>query len=199
MSFYAHIKVHHFLESYLDILKINKYRNALASFRVSCHVLEIEKGRHRVIERENRKCRFCPNSLENEYHFMLICKQYEDLRWDYSPSKYFELSNLHKLTIFMSSKNESVIRAFDLCTYIMLTKSGRICLQTGYNSKCHVCTELYFLYICCIACVLWAGGLYHEIHNIYIYKHFCFRYFFLLAKPCFLAIFCDVKCYLVPL
>ena len=44
LSFYTQIKVHHCLESYLDILKINKFHNALASFRVSCHVLEIEKG-----------------------------------------------------------------------------------------------------------------------------------------------------------
>ena len=58
LSFYTQIKVHHCLESYLDILKINKFRNALASFRVSCHVLEIEKGRQRGIERENRKCDF---------------------------------------------------------------------------------------------------------------------------------------------
>ena len=117
LSFYAHIKVHHCLESYFNILKFNKFRNALANFLVSCHVLKIEKGRHRGIERENRKCPFCPNSLENEYHFMLICKQYEDLRWDYSPSKYFESSNLHKLTFFMSSKKECVIRAIALYIY----------------------------------------------------------------------------------
>ena len=45
-----------------------------------------------------------------------------------------------------------------------------MCLQTGYNSKCHVYTELYVLYICYILCVLWAGGLYHEINYIYIYS-----------------------------
>ena len=41
LSFYKQIKVHLCLERYLDILKINKFRNGLASFRVSCHVLEI--------------------------------------------------------------------------------------------------------------------------------------------------------------
>ena len=117
LYFYTQIKVHHCLESYLDILKVNKFRNALASFRVSCHVLEIEKGRNRGIERENRKCRFCPNSIEDEYHFMLTCKQYGDLRREYLPSKYFELPNLHKLDILMSSKQEAVIKTIALYIY----------------------------------------------------------------------------------
>ena len=36
LSFYADIKTQHCLESYLDILKIPKFRNALSSFRISC-------------------------------------------------------------------------------------------------------------------------------------------------------------------
>ena len=44
LSFYAGVKLYHCLESYLNILKISKFRNALSSFRVSCHSLEIEKG-----------------------------------------------------------------------------------------------------------------------------------------------------------
>ena len=106
LSFYADIKTQHCLESYLDILKIPKFRNALSSFRISCHMLEIEKGRHRDIDRLLRKCRFCPNCIEDEYQFLLVCKQYEDLRYDYLPTKYFERPNLHKLTILMSSKRK---------------------------------------------------------------------------------------------
>ena len=74
LSFYAGVKLYHCLESYLDILKISKFRNALSSFRVSCHVLEIEKGRHRGVERETRKCPFCHQNVEDEYHFILTCK-----------------------------------------------------------------------------------------------------------------------------
>ena len=68
LSFYADIKIQHCLESYLDILKIPKFRNALSSFRISCHMFEIEKGRHRDIDRLLRNCRFCPNIIEDEYH-----------------------------------------------------------------------------------------------------------------------------------
>ena len=48
---------------------------------------------------------------------MLTSKQYEDLRRDYLPSKYFELPNLHKFVILMSSKQESVIKAIALYIY----------------------------------------------------------------------------------
>ena len=77
------IKFQHCLENYLNILKISKFRNALSSLRVSCHSLEIEKGRHRGEERENRKCRVFPQFIEHEYHFILICKEYDDLRRKY--------------------------------------------------------------------------------------------------------------------
>ena len=60
LSFYATVKLYHCLESYLDILKISKFHNALSSFRVSCHVLEMEKDRHRGVESKNRKCPFHP-------------------------------------------------------------------------------------------------------------------------------------------
>ena len=107
LSFYTQIKIHHCLESYLDILKIHKFRNALASFRISCHVLEIEKGRHRGIERENRKCRFCPNSLEDDYHFMLTCKQYEDLRWEYNLLNIFNRQiYINLLFSYLRNKNQ---------------------------------------------------------------------------------------------
>ena len=48
---------------------------------------------------------------------MLTCKQYEDLRREYLPSKYFESPNLHKLVILMSSKQEAVIKASALYIY----------------------------------------------------------------------------------
>lgn len=60
-------------EKYLDVLKVNKFRHAFSTFRLSCHNLEIESGRHRGIDRENRYCKFCTNCIEDEFHFLLIC------------------------------------------------------------------------------------------------------------------------------
>ena len=140
------------LESYLDILKIPKFRNTLSSLRIFCHMLEIEKGRHRDIDRFFRKCRFCPNRIEEEYHFLLLCKQYEALRCDYLPNKYFERSNLHRLTILMSSKKEYK----EYCFIYILCK-----FETFESISKHVAIEYVihvpycmFCIICCIYCVV---------------------------------------------
>ena len=66
---------------------------------------------HRGEERENRKCRFCPQFIEDEYHFILIYKEYDDLRRKYLQSKYFVPPNVHKFLILMPSKNELVLRS----------------------------------------------------------------------------------------
>ena len=45
-------------------------------FRLSNHVLLIEKGRHSNIDKSQRFCPFCPNTIETEHHFLLYCKTY---------------------------------------------------------------------------------------------------------------------------
>ena len=82
-----------------------------ASFRLSCHELEIETGRQRGIDKVNRVCKFCMNCAEDEYHFMLICKIYDNLRRKYMMPKYYFAQNLHKFYIRMPSKKEYVIRS----------------------------------------------------------------------------------------
>ena len=59
----------------------------LSKFRLSSHTLAIEQGRYRRIERENRVCSFC-NLVEDEYHFILVCPLYNDLRSQYIKSYY---------------------------------------------------------------------------------------------------------------
>ena len=44
-------------ESYLDFTNDNRFRSALTSFKVSSHKLQIERGRHLYIPRNERICR----------------------------------------------------------------------------------------------------------------------------------------------
>lgn len=46
-----------------------------SKFRLSNHKLMIETGRHKGIEASLRHCPFCPNTVENEIHFLLDCKR----------------------------------------------------------------------------------------------------------------------------
>ena len=40
----------------------------------------IEVGRHSDVPREKRFCPFCPNAIENEFHFMFTCPTFSHLR-----------------------------------------------------------------------------------------------------------------------
>ena len=68
--------------SYLDMITVKKFRLVLAKLRTSSHRLEIEMGRWARPERtalENRKFKHC-QTLEDEYHFILICPLYSNIR-----------------------------------------------------------------------------------------------------------------------
>ena len=125
---YQRFKTKFSIKSHLDILKIRKFSSSFASFRISCHSLEIERGRHYNIERDERTCRVCGDIIEDEYHFLLICPYYKDIRDPYLPTNYVLNPNLHKFNILMSNITEIVIRRLPLF-YIMHLRNVNHCIQ----------------------------------------------------------------------
>ena len=67
-----------------NYLKLNipiKYQIALSKLRCSIHKLKVERGRHESIAYEQRLCKLCNyNLVEDEFHFVMICPIYENLR-----------------------------------------------------------------------------------------------------------------------
>ena len=55
-------------------------RVALSKLRLSNHQLMIEKGRHMNIKKELRFLPLCPKKIEDELHFLTICKGFKDKR-----------------------------------------------------------------------------------------------------------------------
>ena len=67
--------------SYLHQLHTVKYRHILALFRLSSHKLNIEIGRYNKIDRQDRRCIRCNlNDIEDEFHFVLVCPDYINLK-----------------------------------------------------------------------------------------------------------------------
>ena len=75
------------IEPYLLLNIPRRLRRYIAKFRTSSTNLEIEKGRHNGVVRENRFCKLCVKDnvykVEDEYHMLLECKTYEELRTIY--------------------------------------------------------------------------------------------------------------------
>ena len=75
---YRLIKKEFKFEPYLDEIKKHKFRVAVSKLRAGSHLLQIERGRYTspITPRENRRCKNCINSVEDEFHFMIICDLY---------------------------------------------------------------------------------------------------------------------------
>ena len=96
---------------YLDCVKVKKFRLAMTKLRVASHRLEVEIGRWARPNRvpvDERKCRHC-NTLEDEFHFMLQCGLYRELRMQYIKRNFWNRPNVVKLKELMASTNKRII------------------------------------------------------------------------------------------
>ena len=87
--------------------------------RTSNHPLEVESKRYirPLIPRFMRKCTHCNlNETGNEYHFLLVCPLFNDLRTKYIPLKYRNRVNSIKVLDLLSSKDKQVM--LNLSKYI---------------------------------------------------------------------------------
>ena len=124
LNVYRHIKSSYDHEYFLDVLNIRKFRYCYAQFRTGAHSLELERGRYQNLPTEQRTCKICSaNILEDEFHFVLSCRIYADLRLRFIPQKYFINPTIHKLHILLASKNDTVIR--NLAQYIYYASNRR--------------------------------------------------------------------------
>ena len=71
---YGLLKKESGFENYLNNLSVRD-RTAFTRLRLSNHSLMIEKMRHQFPKppETDRRCPFCPNFVENEIHFLLVC------------------------------------------------------------------------------------------------------------------------------
>ena len=105
------------ISEYLLQIKNRKYRQILSKFRLSSHQLAIEKGRHINIERNQRKCPFCTSDIEDEFHFILICPEYIDLRKTYIHKYSYTRPSMYKLTILLTSTKSKLLK--NLAIYLL--------------------------------------------------------------------------------
>ena len=111
---YKKFKTNMKLEPYLSYLN-RKERRSLIKLRVSDHNLMIEEGRRRrpKLPRENRTCKMCPTSIEDESHFLTTCKLYASRNRMFHHIEsicpaFTTLDNEQKFNYLMSQENEDI-------------------------------------------------------------------------------------------
>jgi hypothetical protein len=111
-------------ENYLDFIKDNKLRIALTRLKVSSHNLFIETGRYLNIDRNERKCQNCNmNVVENEFHFILVCPKFSELRKKYLKKYYYQWPTIQKLENLFTNKSKPVI--INIAKYIYHATNSR--------------------------------------------------------------------------
>jgi hypothetical protein len=103
------LKPNYGMSEYIITMDNAKHIQALAKIRLSSHKLMIEQGRHRHIAREDRKCELCSrNEIEDEFHFILICDVYGELRARYIPPYYRRRPWMFKLVQLLNVRSKTV-------------------------------------------------------------------------------------------
>jgi len=91
---------------------LEKFRMSLSRLRMSSHRLKVETGRWQkptAIPFNERKCTVCLK-LEDEFHFLLECPLYKDLRKTYVKKYYWKNTNKLTFNELITSENETVIK-----------------------------------------------------------------------------------------
>lgn len=105
------------LEKHLTLTFNLKHKIAISRFRLSNHTLMIEKGRHLKLHKDERKCYFCKDKIENEEHFLIKCPFYSPLRIILKKEciehcwRYEDLNEEQKFIFLMTNENENIIKA----------------------------------------------------------------------------------------
>ena len=105
------------IEPHLVLNFNRRHKIAISRFRMSNHALMIEKGRHQKIERNERKCYFCKNDIEDELHFLVRCPLYSPQRKIIQTVcneicvRYKYFNEEQKFIFLFSNENELIIKA----------------------------------------------------------------------------------------
>ena len=89
---------------YLNLLPNNFIRIAITKLRLGSHYFMIERGRWKKLELIDRQCIFC-NEIEDEYHIVMCCKRYNNLRKKYLPKTLIDKPSMFKFVNFFNSKD----------------------------------------------------------------------------------------------
>ena len=103
---YKHLVNEFKLQNYLRKPLDARCLKEITKIRTCAHKLNLEFGRHRNVERSERKCRLCNlNEIEDEYHFILQCPLYNGIRIKFIKTYYHKRPSVLKLTQLLTSQN----------------------------------------------------------------------------------------------
>ena len=97
----------------------------LCKFRMQSNALNIETGRYRSVDRNLRLCTLCSrNEVEDEFHFILVCPVYNDIRRRYIKPYYLRRTCVFKLVQLFSARSTKTLT--NLAKYLYYASAKRL-------------------------------------------------------------------------
>jgi hypothetical protein len=111
LHYYCTLKETWEFERYLDIIDDTLLRKVITRLRLSSHNLAIETGRYDGTPRHLRKCTNCSSdAVETEYHFLLVCTAYSDLRKKYFAPYFCHWPSTQKFKAVLSLRSKMQLK-----------------------------------------------------------------------------------------
>ena len=119
---YIKFKKNFHIEPYIKITTNRYERSLLAKLRCGILQLHIETGRFNQTKLEDRKCNICNNNeVEDEYHFVCVCKEYDNERQilfqniSFLDHEFSNLTSVEKFNYILNLGNKYVLCYLDNC------------------------------------------------------------------------------------
>ena len=123
LSAYKSYKSQFYMEKYFECVTNESRRSKLTRLRCSSHNLEIETGRYNRIVRASRMCKCCNmNLVEDEFHFLLACPFYTDLRRKYFSAYFCRWPSKKKFVELMTASQKGIIKKIAAFIYEAMKK-----------------------------------------------------------------------------
>lgn len=118
-TLYIYLKTSFSYEQYLSDIISWKTRQLITKIRISSNQLRINSGRYTDrLPRNERYCQICSlnTDIEDEYHFILKCECFQDLRVLYIKRYFYIRPNMFKFVQLLNSKNKTIL--LNLCKFV---------------------------------------------------------------------------------
>ena len=85
--------------------------------------LRANTGRYENINYNDRICKICNDSTEDEYHFLLECNIYDYIRSNFIPAFYYTHPSHNKFKLLMNKKNIATL--LNIARYVIVAMKHR--------------------------------------------------------------------------
>ena len=131
-------------EEYLDLIKVNIYRTALACFRLGMSLFNVHRLCYSLSE-ANHACPFCPDKAEDKAHILTDCFVYGNIR-----NMYINKAQ----NILLQEQVLSVLKCTDESSLVALGKYLFLAVQMHKKMTRKWCISIVVHFLCLKRCWL---------------------------------------------